>query len=542
MRFFAMLCFISAWLAVAALPQAAQAEKRVALVIGNSAYRHAAPLANPANDAADIAQKLRELGFEVVLGLDLDLDGLRVRIREFVLAIENVDLALFYYAGHGLQVDGENYMVPVDARLAAKIDLEFEALPINVVLSAMERSSRTNLIFLDACRNNPLAENLARSMGTRAVSVGRGLARIGSGVGSLVAFSTQPGNVALDGDGRNSPFTTALLKHLGTPGQDITRDLIQVRRDVLAATDGRQVPWENSSLTGEVVLNASGEPAAAAETGSAPARPDNSAEIAYWDSIKNANEPRYFEAYLAQFPRGVFSSLARLKISELERASAAQAGAAKDQQLASLPDAAAPDSNAEAERAELARAVQTELNRVGCSAGKVDGIWGRGSERALRDFASRQGVRLAAIEPSADILKRLKATKGRACPLSCGEGTEERDGVCVAVPRSANLDPAPAERPRAEPEAPASATSLAGAWSLSVKCSWGSGQYALNVGADNSISGAASGRISGKNVSFVSRNGLNKTSYVGSVVSGNEMRGTYKQTLSSETCTWVATR
>ena len=232
------LCLLALFLSVTF----AQAERRVALVIGNSGYEHAPKLANPLNDAQGMSEKLEQLGFDVTTGTDLTLNGMRQTIREFVGKLDNVDLALFFYAGHGLQVKGENYLVPIDAKLGSYLDLEFEAVPANLVLNAMEHNTKVNLVFLDACRDNPLAESLARSMGTRSGSVGRGLAKIGSGVGTLISFATQPGNVALDGSGKNSPFTTALLEHLGTPGQDITRDLIMVRRDVLAATNGKQVP------------------------------------------------------------------------------------------------------------------------------------------------------------------------------------------------------------------------------------------------------------------------------------------------------------
>ncbi|MEZ5870732.1 MAG: caspase family protein [Nitratireductor sp.] len=227
---------------------------RVALVIGNSTYRNVPMLPNPRNDAAAIGNKFRDFGFEVVVGLDLEMDKMRKIVREFIGKLENVDIAAFYYAGHGFQVDGENYMAPIDAKLTRVDDLDFEAMPLNQVIAAMERNSKTNLVFLDACRDNPLAQNLARSMGTRSTAVGRGLAPIGTGIGTLIAFSTQPGNVALDGDGVNSPYTTALLRFLGTPGEDIMRNLIRVRNDVLGNTEGRQVPWENSSLTGEIVL------------------------------------------------------------------------------------------------------------------------------------------------------------------------------------------------------------------------------------------------------------------------------------------------
>src|SRR5438552_718989 len=307
--------FILLVLLLAACSGHAVAEKRVALVTGNSAYQHAVALANPKNDSSDMNAKLESLGFEVVSGQDLDLAGMRRTVRAFLEKLDGADMALFFYAGHGLQVNGNNYMVPVDAQLSSYNDLDFEALPMDLVLSAMERSTKVNLIFLDACRDNPFAEKLSRSMGTRSGSVSRGLARLGSGVGSLIAFATQPGNVAMDGAGRNSPFTTALVAHLGTPGQDITRDLIDVRRDVLAATEGKQVPWENSSLTGEVVLKPLvTEPKAVSAPTPQSKSPDNAVELAYWATIKDSTDKSFFEAYLQQFPGGAFAPLARLKI------------------------------------------------------------------------------------------------------------------------------------------------------------------------------------------------------------------------------------
>ncbi len=150
----------------------AHAEKRVALVIGNSAYEHVPPLANPKNDAADMADKLEALGFEVVRGSDLTLADMRRTAREFTNKLEGADLSLFFYAGHGLQVNGNNYMAPVDAQLSSYNDLDFEVLPMDLIVGAMERNTKVNLIFLDACRDNPLAENLARSMGTRSSAAG----------------------------------------------------------------------------------------------------------------------------------------------------------------------------------------------------------------------------------------------------------------------------------------------------------------------------------------------------------------------------------
>ncbi|MGI9385556.1 MAG: caspase family protein, partial [Methyloligellaceae bacterium] len=179
---------IVAALAYAAALVPAFAEKRVALVIGNSAYKHAASLKNPKNDATGMAAALRRLGFRVFEGTDLDRRGLETRIRDFANDIADADVALFYYAGHGLQVNGTNYLAPVDATLKAEADLDFEAVPLKLVLRQMQRSARINLVFLDACRDNPLAKKLGKA--SRSLAVGQGLAAVEKAAGMLIAFAT----------------------------------------------------------------------------------------------------------------------------------------------------------------------------------------------------------------------------------------------------------------------------------------------------------------------------------------------------------------
>jgi hypothetical protein len=229
----------------------ANAEKRVALVVGNSGYQHSPTLTNPANDANDIAAALKSLGFEVLLGLDLDKRGFDLKVREFARALSQADTAVFFYAGHGLQVSLQNYLVPVDATIDREQDLDFEVVRLDLVLKHMEleREGKTSIVFLDACRDNPFAGNLARTMGTRSTNIGRGLAQVQTGVGTFIAYSTQPGNVAADGAGRNSPFASALKRHMADPGHNLTAIMIDVRKDVLEETKGRQVPWDHSALT-----------------------------------------------------------------------------------------------------------------------------------------------------------------------------------------------------------------------------------------------------------------------------------------------------
>ena len=231
----------------------AAAEKRVALVVGNSTYKEVSPLPNPVNDANDIAAALKASGFDVVLGIDVDKRDFDSRIRSFTQLLETADVAVLFYAGHGMQVGGRNYLIPVDAKLQSERELDFDAVSLDFILKQMElgRADKTNIVFLDACRDNPFSGNLARSMGTRSASIGKGLAQAETGVGTFIAYSTQPGNVAVDGAGRNSPFTAALSKYIKESNHNLTSVMIDVRKDVLAATGGKQVPWDHSALTGE---------------------------------------------------------------------------------------------------------------------------------------------------------------------------------------------------------------------------------------------------------------------------------------------------
>jgi uncharacterized caspase-like protein len=232
----------------------ATAEKRMALVIGNSAYQHSGALANPSNDAADMARVLKDLGFVVLERLDLDKAGMDRALREFAEAISGVDVGLFFYAGHGLQYQGQNYLVPIDAKLSTVVALDFEMVRLDLVQRQMDREGgpKANIMFLDACRDNPFGRNLARALGGRSFEVGQGLAPVESGLGTLISFSTQPGNVALDGTGRNSPFAGALVKQLAADhGEDINSILIAVRNEVVQTTRASghpQVPWEHSAL------------------------------------------------------------------------------------------------------------------------------------------------------------------------------------------------------------------------------------------------------------------------------------------------------
>lgn len=244
---------------------------KIALVIGNAEYRYAPALKNPANDALDMSRTMKELGFDVVDGINLDRQSMERAIRDFGGKLTTAKIAVFFYAGHGMQVAGRNYLLPIDAQLARLSELTLDTIDLQTVLQQMEGTQRVNLVFLDACRDNPMAKALAANSGSRSTSVGSGLASVQGAVGTMISFATQPDAVAFDGEGRNSPFTTALLKHIKAPGTDVAVVMRRVRSDVLAATGNSQVPWDHSSLTDSVVL--AGVPGIPAQIPASPTSP-----------------------------------------------------------------------------------------------------------------------------------------------------------------------------------------------------------------------------------------------------------------------------
>jgi hypothetical protein len=254
MRSLLLLLALSFGLAVA--PSTARAADRVALVIGNGKYVNAGALPNPANDAQAVARALGEIGFDVAQGTDLDRNAMERLLRDFLRKAVAARVALLFYAGHGMQVDGRNYLVPVDAKLEAASDLGFETVELDKILASLDDPSRATIVILDACRDNPLARSFSMRLGaTRSTAVGAGLAAYSTlGTGTLIAFATAPGQVALDGQAANSPFTQGLVNHLRTPGLEVRQMLTRVRADVAASTRNRQIPWDNSSLLGEVYL------------------------------------------------------------------------------------------------------------------------------------------------------------------------------------------------------------------------------------------------------------------------------------------------
>jgi tetratricopeptide (TPR) repeat protein len=247
--------------ATPAAPSNAPTGRRVALVIGNGAYAQVKALPNPPNDARAIAKSLTEIGFAVTEGIDLDRVAMQKMTRDFLREAARAQVALVYYAGHGVQIGGRNYLVPVDAQLKAGHDITETMIDMDTIMAGLDDQIRTNILILDACRDNPLEPQVASAEPNRGVEAGSGLAAPASlgtgatlGAGTLIAFATAPGKVALDGEGANSPFSASLSRHIGTPGLEVQQMLTRVRAEVVASTRNKQVPWSNSSLLGEVYL------------------------------------------------------------------------------------------------------------------------------------------------------------------------------------------------------------------------------------------------------------------------------------------------
>jgi uncharacterized caspase-like protein len=409
----------------------ALAEKRVALVLGNSAYQNVAPLANPVNDSARIAATLKEAGFDVVDSRrDLSAIDTRRALRDFADRSRDADIAVVYYAGHGIEVDGGNYLIPVDAKLERDTDVYDEALSLDRILVAMEPAKKLRLVILDACRDNPFSRTMKRTVASRAI--GQGLAKVEpTSPNVLIAYSAKAGSTAADGDGKNSPFTAALSQHLTKPGLDVRRAFGFVRDEVLKTTGNKQEPFVYGSLGGDDVplVPAPARPAAAA-----PATPAFSAQAEarrdYELALQIGNKSA-LNAFLAQYPDGFYASLAKLqldkiaaeetrvvatekaRLAEQERARLASEGAKKGQQAKADAEAkAAEQARIAAEKAKLLaqeQAAAAEQKRL--AAEKVAADKAATDKAAADKAASDKAVTVAALDagpPQADVTKSVQ--------------------------------------------------------------------------------------------------------------------------------------
>src|SRR5262245_25665534 len=301
----------------------ASAEKRVAFVVGNGNYKAVAPLPNPTVDAKAMASALRNVGFEVVEGSNLTRDKMTERLLDFGKKAQGADVALFFYAGHGIAISGTNYLLPIDADIKSEMDVKLgAAINIDLTLEQTMGDAKVKLVFLDACRDNPFAAKIkSNASATRSVNVQTGLAEMKSGEGTLIAFATGPGQTALDGqEGTNSPFTRALLANLTQPGVEIQQAMTKVRAQVNEETNKGQLPWGHTNLIGSVYLNGAPAPGAVAAAGPTASTTSQASdvELEFWRSIKDSNKPEELNAYLTNYPNGQFRSLALSRIASLE--------------------------------------------------------------------------------------------------------------------------------------------------------------------------------------------------------------------------------
>lgn len=368
-------------LLIAGFTYPAHAEKRVALVVGNSAYRNVTPLDNPANDASLMSETLMGLGFSLIgnsAQLDLDKNALDNAVQSFGREMQGADVALFYYAGHGVQVRGSNYLVPVNANPTREADVDFQMVDINLVLNQMQGSgTRLNLVILDACRNNPFGGRGLRASGG-------GLAQIRAPEGTLISYATQPGNVAQDGNDGHSPYTQALAATVKRAGLDIFQTFNEVGLAVKRSTGGSQQPWLSSSpIDGSFYFKSA--PAAVSSIPPQAPQPD-APKI----------EPPRQEARLT-------------------------------------PTQPIPASPLPMDQSEIARLLQAQLKRVGCNPGTTDGNWDDSSKKAMELFNKSTQTKFDIKLASLNALDAVRSKTDRVCPLVCENGQRAEGDRCVQI-------------------------------------------------------------------------------------------------------------
>jgi hypothetical protein len=379
------------------LGQPAMADKRVALVIGNSAYQNVSRLANPTNDSEAMSATLKNAGFDVVeLKRDLNVSEMRRALRDFSDTVRDADVAIVYFAGHGIEIDGTNYLIPVDAVLERDIDAFDEAIPLDRVLTVIEPAKLLRLVILDACRDNPFNKTMKRMIGSRAI--GRGLAKVEpESPNTLIAFAAKAGSTASDGDNKNSPFTGALVKYLPRPGLDLRKAFGYARDDVLKATNNKQEPFIYGSLGGDDVALV---PARYKITADATKPLDETRlELAFWESIKNDKNPELFQAYLNRYPKGVFADIATINLQQ-QKTAALQAATVKQ-----------PNDTVELNDPASLHEVRERLYELNFDPGPFDGSMSPAAHQAVREF--EQANKLASTgEVTQGLLRRLRDISG----------------------------------------------------------------------------------------------------------------------------------
>jgi len=438
-------------LSVGLLSGPALAEKRVALVMGNSAYQNVTPLANPTNDSIAISETFQKAGFDVVdLKRNLNVNEMRRALRDFSDKVRDADVAVVYYAGHGMEIDGTNYVIPVDAALERDIDAFDEAIPLDRILTVIEPAKALRLVILDACRDNPFSKTMKRTIGSR--SVGRGLAKVEpNNPNTLIAFAAKAGSTASDGNGSNSPFTTALIKYLPRPGLDLRRVFGFARDDVLRMTHNKQEPFVYGSLGGEDVSLVPDMVAPGAGGASDP----NAAIRRDYELAERIGAKAGWDSFITNYPSGFYNDLARAQRDRLvaeeaakmeKRAPSTEKNRTADQEpkdgkpigpVATLtPPGRVDEVAAKASQlnaTDVPRLLQTELQRVGCGPTTPDGAWNASAQRAMNLFNRNAGANFDVKTASLEALEGVRSKSTRICPLICEHGYKADGERCVEI-------------------------------------------------------------------------------------------------------------
>jgi uncharacterized caspase-like protein len=386
--------FIAIVLACCCASGTALAGKRVALVIGNSAYQNVNALANPANDAAAMADMLRKASFDVVDSRrDLKAQEMRRALREFTDKARGADIAVIYFAGHGLEVDGTNYVVPVDAVLERDADVDDEAVSLNRILTAAEPATRLRLVILDACRDNPFMKKMKRALASRAIA--RGLIGVeATRPNTFIAFAAKEGSLAADGSGANSPFTTALLKYLARPGLDIRKAFGFVHDDVMSATGDQQEPYTTNSLGGNDV--------ALVPAPEKPPVPAANADMRHdYDAAERVGTVEAWDSFVAAHPNGFYADLAKAQRNKLT-AETARLQATERARLAADEQArlAAEGARASEQAKAAQQARQAETARLAAEKNKRDEETRLAAAEAVKQAEQQRIEEAKRLEPA----------------------------------------------------------------------------------------------------------------------------------------------
>lgn len=486
-------------LAPAHLVPAQAAESRIALVLGNAAYRHADALRNPVNDARAMAAALRQTGFDVILKENATRREMTEAMREFAGKVSPGGVALFYYAGHGVQVRGANYLLPVDAALADEDELKYEAIDVNDVLGRLDEARvRLSLVILDACRDNPFPRRFR--------SASRGLAQVDAPRGTMIAYATAPGETAADGDGQNGLYTEELLKAITTPSLKIEEVFKRAIDGVAQRSANKQTPWVSSSFRGEFYfvspVTVVVPPSGAVPGGDAAQLSQQLIEHSAWGAIANSTSPAAFELFLKRFPDGTYADFARHRLEELNK----QAQGAQP-----TPQAISEEQKKAAEQAEqqLAlneaqrRRVKAALGVKGFDTGSTDGAFNPRARQMIANYQrsrNEPGTGFLSAPQYAALIKETQDALAK-------QEAEQRQRVAAAVPappQTAAQPPAraiapvapatpPAMPPAAQPAAAGAqgGNRFDGAWSATVTCAPAQGARGYTIVLNGRAAGGA---------------------------------------------------